>query len=116
MRVADSAIVAVHDWQSLCRDREPVVVGHAAGHFTMTWDLPVRVAPSIDETLAFVREYEAARGSPFEASETGALDAALVLGLAYTARCEHAVDAPTEGHAREWLAAHAETVLREGRR
>lgn len=47
----------------------------------MTWGLPVRVAPSIDETLAFVREYEAARGAPFDATE----DAALVLGLAYTA-------------------------------
>ncbi len=116
MRVADSGIVAVHDWQSLCRDREPVLVGHAAGQFTMTWDLPVRVAPSTDEMRAFVREYEAARGAPFDATEAAALDAALVLGLAYTARCEHAVDAPTEGHAREWLAAHAETVLREGRR
>jgi hypothetical protein len=107
-RFVDGKITAIYDWDSLAVDREPVIVGQAATHFTMTWRLPVRVAPDAVEVAAFVTDYEEARGSVFSAAERAAIDAAGAYSMAYTARCEHALDPHAAefpaGSAREFLA------------
>jgi Ser/Thr protein kinase RdoA (MazF antagonist) len=108
-RFRDGRITAIYDWDSLVVDREPTIVGQAATHFTMTWRMPVRIAPTPAEITAFLAEYEEARGRSFSAAEQRAVNAAAMYSVAYTARCEHALD-PTateypEGSARELLAA-----------
>jgi hypothetical protein len=107
-RFRDNKISAIYDWDSLAVDREPVIVGQAATHFTMTWRTPVRVTPDAVEVAAFVTDYEEARGSVFSAAERAALDAAGAYSMAYTARCEHALDPGAvkypPGSAREFLA------------
>jgi hypothetical protein len=111
-RFRNATITAIYDWDSLLIEREPVIVGQAATHFTMTWWLPVRVSPSFDEAQAFVSDYEAARGEIFSVSERRAVEAAGVYSMAYTARCEHALDPGGRefppGSAREFLAALGE--------
>ena len=62
-----------------------------------------------------VEEYEAARGATFSEREYAALFAAATYGLAYTARCEHAVDPKGDwfsGSRREALVSTAEGYLR----
>ena len=48
--------------------------------------------PTGEETRAFIAEYEAARGKPFTYQEHQTLQDAKVYGLAYSARCEHALN------------------------
>jgi hypothetical protein len=106
-RFLDGKISAIYDWDSLAVDREPLIVGRAATHFTMTWRLSVRVAPAPGEVAAFVTDYEEARGSLFSAAERAAVDAAGAYSMAYTARCEHALDP----HAAEYPVGSARGFL-----
>jgi hypothetical protein len=107
-RFLDGKITTIYDWDSLAVDREPLIVGQAATHFTMTWRMPVRVAPDAGEVAAFISDYEEARGSLFSAEERAAVAAAGAYSMAYTARCEHALDPNAvdypAGSAREFLA------------
>ena len=84
---------ALYDWDSITVDREPVVVGTAAASFTYTEELdhPVVLWPSLEEALAFVDDYERARGVAFDAAERRAVGAACVYLRGYAARCTHAV-------------------------
>lgn len=104
----------VYDWDSLAMKPEPNLVGHAAATFTATWELPVSVAPTFEEMDAFVEEYEEARGRPFTPAEHRLVDAAAVYGLAYSSRCEHALD-PTggtrAGSVREALSVNGPVLL-----
>jgi Ser/Thr protein kinase RdoA (MazF antagonist) len=106
-RFQGGKISAIYDWDSLVVDLEPVIVGHAATHFTMTWRMPVLVAPRSDEVEAFVAEYESARRKPFSNAERATLRGAGLHSMAYTARCEHALDPSASefpvGSAREFL-------------
>lgn len=89
-------ICAVFDWDSLATGPEPVAVGSAAHGFTADWDVEgLRCVPTLDESLAFIADYEAARGVPFTATEARTARAALVQMMAYSARCEHS-DALTD--------------------
>jgi hypothetical protein len=100
----------LYDWDSVTVDREPALVGTAAGSFTYTEELPepVFLWPSAAETRAFIDEYEAARGAPFPEPERRAAGAAAVYLRAYAARCTHALD--RDAH---WtgLAEYAEELL-----
>jgi hypothetical protein len=132
LRFEDGRLSAVYDWDSLAVDREPVIVGSAAHAFTANWaadDGPH--VPTRAEALAFVGDYEAARGRAFTPAEARVARAALVYAMAYTARCEHS-DALTDfgrrapnaeasggtpapaGSARGFLAAHAAALLGAG--
>jgi hypothetical protein len=84
---------AVYDWDSLSTDLEPVVAGQAAASFTYTEELdrPVARWPAPDESLAFLADYERARGASFDPAERRTAGAACVYLLAYAARCHHAV-------------------------
>jgi hypothetical protein len=129
MRFAGGAVSAVYDWDSLAIQREPVLAGGVAHLFTSDFTAgPEWVQlPTLDEALAFVADYEAARGEPFGADEHAVARAALLYAMAYTARCEHS-DALTDfgahpprppaadaavppDSARAFTAAHADALL-----
>ncbi len=91
VRLAGDAIAVAYDWDSLARDREPAIVGECAHGFCADWTRTGRAqAPALDEARAFVAEYEAARGRPFERDERAACAAMFAYACAYTARCGHA--------------------------
>jgi len=90
LRFVDGALSAVYDWDSLAVGPEPVFAGAAAHAFTADWSIEGHQSiPTIEESLAFVAEYEAARGAPFSDSERRAALSGLVAAMAYSARCEH---------------------------
>jgi hypothetical protein len=88
----DLRMTALYDWDSVTTDLEPSLAGSAAGSFTYTEELgeDVAVWPATAESVAFLDEYEAARGAPFPADERRAAEAACVYLRAYAARCHHA--------------------------
>ena len=117
MRFKKGEVSVVYDWDSLRVEKEVVVVGHGAAHFSATWSLGVPNPPSAEETWLFVEEYEAARRKPFSKQERKAIAASAIYGIAYTARCEHALDPEDEdlkGSFREVLPVHAEAYFRFG--
>jgi hypothetical protein len=90
LRFADGALSAVYDWDSLAVAPEPVFAGAAAHAFTANWSIEGHACiPTVEESLAFIGDYEAARGAPFSASERRVARSALVATMAYSARCEH---------------------------
>jgi hypothetical protein len=103
---AGTDVVAIYDWDALAHADEAVVVGMSAAQFCSNWRLGHPV-PSVDEMVAFVDDYEAARGRPFDGEELLRLDAANLWLVAYGARCQHSdlrlrpdlAGAPEEG----WL-------------
>ena len=129
MRLAsDRSVSAVYDWDSLKILREPALTGGVAHLFTSDFRVPERVQlPTLDEALAFIADYEAARGAPFSGEEHAVVCAALTYAMAYTARCEYsdlltdmgsaparperAAEPIPPGSARAFVAAHAEALL-----
>jgi hypothetical protein len=101
---------ALYDWDSVDTQPEPLLVGNAAGSFTYTEELEYDVFPwpSVDESLAFIDEYESARSAPFAATDRRAAEGACLYLRAYAARCGHAVG-DDERHAS--LADLADAVL-----
>jgi hypothetical protein len=127
LRFDHGAVSAVYDWDSVRIDREPALVGAAAYAFTANWSREDLVyLPTLEEALAFVADYEEARGAPFTAAEHRAARASLVYMMAYSARCGHS-DAMTDmgrrprrplpsaepppGTGGAFLAAHAAELL-----
>ncbi len=114
-RFKGGKVSVIYDWDSLRLDKETNLVGHTATHFPYTeyFDVPRRASP--EEARYFVEGYESARGAPFSEEERAAVSAAATYGLAYTARCEHAIDAGGEDlrwSFREALASYGEEYLR----
>jgi hypothetical protein len=97
-----------YDWDSLETDREPNLLGCAAATFTYNEQLPVELEPSVEETRAFVADYEAARGASLTADERCATCAAAVYVRAYATRCGHAVGGDIDRAAVE---AYAQALL-----
>ncbi len=92
VRVVDGSLAAIYDWDSVGLLAETTAVAAAATTFTVDWDQPMGARfPSGDEVAAFVADYEAARGTPFDHN---ALRVAMISTLAYGARCEHAAGSP----------------------
>ncbi len=118
VRFAEGTIKVIYDWDSVRRDRESLIVGHAAGLFMMTYRVPqpARIAPRPDEVRAFIDEYEAARGFTFTTAERATMAAVATYMIAWTARLEHSA-APDEtdypaGKYREALALYGDAYLR----
>jgi hypothetical protein len=114
-RFEGSKVRVIYDWDSLSIDKETTLVGHTATHFPYTeyFEVPRRASP--EEARLFVEEYEIARGAPFSDRERIAVSAAATYGLAYTARCEHALDPEgkdLKGSFREALSSYGEEYLR----
>jgi hypothetical protein len=90
-RFIGKKIHVIYDWDSLVFEKEPIIVGHAAWYYTYTEYFGGSRLPTDEESRAFIKEYETARGTPFTYQEHQTLQAAKVYGLAYSARCEHAL-------------------------
>jgi hypothetical protein len=109
MRMGTSGIAVLYDWDAVFLDREAFVLGSAAAHFPVTWELDVPETPSIGEVAAFVLEYEQARGVAFTRSELAEVATGATYARAYKARCEHAIDPDAvrwRGSSRESLKTH----------
>ena len=86
----DIRIAAIYDWDSLQKRREPALVGVAASCFCANWAQGTAPqAPTLDEAKAFVTDYEAARGRPFEREERHVLSGVFAYTAAFLARCGH---------------------------
>lgn len=93
MRLKHKRLSAVYDWDSLRLENELVIVGNAINGFLVTWYVEVgSMVPTPEECQQFVLAYERARGQAFTAAERQVITAALMYSMAYTARCEHAID------------------------
>ncbi len=104
---------AVYDWDSVLVDLEPSFVGQAAASFTYTEELEVSsLWPSSDELLAFIGDYELARGERLTADEHRTARAAAMFLLAYAARCGWAYVRRAD---RASLEAYAEALLTSAR-
>lgn len=107
-RYVGERVSIIYDWDSLAYEKEPIIVGHASGYFTYTEFFGESRRPTDEEARAFVAEYEAARGRPFTFEEHQTLKAAKIYGIAYCARCEHALNPNEttypEGSCRSFLA------------
>jgi Phosphotransferase enzyme family len=96
--VGDGPVVAF-DWDSLCCEHEPALLGAAAHGFRADWSCSGRrQAPTLDEARAFKRDYEAARGEEFSTDERRLCGASFAYACAYSARCSHT---GADGDARE---------------
>lgn len=108
--------VAAFDWDSLCKEYEPTLVGFIAHAFCADWTRSdYAQAPTLDEARAFVAAYEAARGASFEREERALCGAAFSYSVGYTSRCGHAFgkrerDVPGTFH--HLLASHGEGLLK----
>ncbi|MBL9023174.1 MAG: phosphotransferase [Myxococcales bacterium] len=115
LRFEDGRVVASYDWDSLHVELEPVLVGANAHAFTADWQREdLAQAPSVEEILAFLDDYERARGHAFTPDERALARASCVYSLAYTARCGHALRPHDESHAgdfRPLLRRAAEALL-----
>ncbi|MDQ6779335.1 MAG: phosphotransferase [Actinomycetota bacterium] len=89
LRFSDGRVSAVYDWDSLCAGPEPVIVGQAAHAFTADWSRDGWHLPTLDESFAFISDYETARGAPFTREERQGASAAMIAAVSYSARCEH---------------------------
>lgn len=90
LRFADGRLSAAWDWDSLGSGFEPAFAGSSAHCFTADYRVDdLDVVPTLEESLAFLADYEMARGAPFSPNEHRTAIAALVATMAYSARCEH---------------------------
>ena len=91
VRFLGNAPVVAFDWDSLCYEHEPALLGTVTHGFCADWSCTDhRQAPTLDEARAFIRNYEEARGKMFSTDERRLCGACFAYACAYTARCGHA--------------------------
>ena len=100
VRLGRCRVMAAFDWDSLLWRPESEAVGIAAATWSALGVTGDPVAPSADEVRRYVDAYEAARGEPLLPEQRRAAHGSALYGLAYTARCEHALDRGGEVHMR----------------
>ncbi len=114
VRMTASELVAVYDWDSVSLASEATTAGQAAATWRSTGDTADTHAPGADEIEQFILSFAGALGRPFSPLEMSVARAAAVWVMAYTARCEHALELRTpwrRTRAREWLARQAAVLL-----
>jgi hypothetical protein len=106
VRLDRRGLCGVYDWESLQLVAEATAVGIAAATWCSLGGPSEPLAPSASEIRAYVGAYESHQGGRFELSQRRGAWAAAVFALAYTARCEHALEPGTRtGRASGRLAA-----------
>jgi hypothetical protein len=95
IRVRGGRLLAAYDWDSLSLVTEPVAIGQAAASWCSFGEPVEPVAPSPEQTSAYISAYEAASGHRLTPRQHRAAQAAALWVLCYTARCEHAIEAAT---------------------
>jgi hypothetical protein len=99
VRFDGDRLVLGFDWDSLCRVREPALVGTTAHAFCADWSrADIAQSPTLDEARAFVCEYEAAACKKFSQDERALCGAAFAYSVAYTARCGHSGGVDARDH------------------
>ena len=82
---------AIYDWDSLQLEIEPVALGIVAAMHTVDFTADGGPHfPTATEAVAFAADAGAARRQSFTNDEWNAVQASIVYGWCYTARCEHA--------------------------
>ena len=107
-------VVAAHDWVSLCKEREPALLGFTAFAFCVDWSRQLGArAPTLDEARALVADYEAARGGAFSREERRLCGALFAYSCAYMARCSWGIDdeRTTPGSFQHLVATHGAALL-----
>ena len=113
VRFSEVELLAVYDWDSLMFAPLSRAVGVAAATWSAWGEPPEPAAPGAQEVRKYVQEFEAAWGGFNERQRRAAYAHALYC-LAYTARCEHAVDplGRCQVRARPVLRSEGNTLLR----
>jgi hypothetical protein len=114
VRLGPADAVIVYDWDSLSPAPLAVVAGQAAATWRSTGESGDLMVPDAVEVDQFIRLFAAARGTPFSPSEIGVARGAAVWVMAYSARCEHALELRTawkRTRARQWLRTQGENLL-----
>lgn len=91
VRLWPDGIRAIYDADSLSLVPESTAVGIAAATWSAFGEAGEQIAPSPEEAAAWARAYERA-GRPLTPAQRHAAGGAILHALAYTARCEHALD------------------------
>lgn len=85
-----SEVTAIYDWDSVCLVPEAALVGAISVVHPVDWRSDVvDHFPSLAQIDAFVVDYEAARGTPFDGDERPLLTAGQRWIASYGARCQH---------------------------
>jgi phosphotransferase family enzyme len=92
VRYDESRLLAVYDWDSVALVEESTAVGQAAVTWRVTAEPGGTEFPDADEVLRYIGAFEDAVGRRFSAGERRAATAAAAYLLAYTSRCEHALE------------------------
>jgi hypothetical protein len=116
LRIEDDRLVAVYDWDSVALVRESTAVGQAAVTWSVTADPGGTEFPTLPDIEGFIEDYEEAAGYRLDEEQWGAAGAAAAYTLAYTARCEHALEVtgrarPDQHAAHDRLADIGEALL-----
>ena len=92
LRLDDERLLAVYDWDSVALVPESTGIGQAAVTWSVTADPGGTEFPTVRDIVGFVADYEEAAGYRLDAGQWRAAGAAAAYTLAYTARCEHALE------------------------
>jgi hypothetical protein len=115
IRVIDGHLVASYDWDSLGAFRESRGVGIAAATWRTTGQRDDPPAPGPNEIDVYLNEYIKATGRSRSRSWRRAAIGSALFTLAYTARCEHSIEALDPRHqirrARDTLVADGSEFL-----
>ncbi len=88
LRFDAGRVSATYDWDSLLSSAETDLLGVVVHGFTADWSVEgARRLPGREDILAFVADYEQARGASFTKRERRSLLARCVYTIAYGARC-----------------------------
>lgn len=95
IRLGPASLLCAYDWESLQYGPESRALGVAAATWRSLGAPNEPMAPCATEIESYIHLYERARGRPFSAGQRQSARAAAVFALAYTARCEHALEPGT---------------------
>jgi hypothetical protein len=114
VRFDEHGICAVYDWDSLSLASEAVVAGQSAATWRSTGSTADVLAPGSAEIERYLAAFGTARGTPLSASELSTARSSAVWVMAYSARCEHALELRTpyvRHRARHWLRTESSELL-----
>ena len=89
VRFRGGRVCAVYDWDSLFVASEAEMVGRASAEFPTSWEVAGRLTPTLEESAAFIEEYQEARRRHFDTDELEVVEAAADYLVAEVARQEH---------------------------
>jgi hypothetical protein len=102
VRIGPDGLCAVFDLESLQYGPESSALGVAAATWRAVGEAREDPAPDAAEIRSYIDRYQAARGRPLTDDQRRNARATAVYCLAYTARCEHALDPGTRTGRASW--------------